>query len=353
MNYKETLFFVGKSLTVNLEKKNREEIELILKTTKIDWESVVKLSTGHYVLPTIYCNFKRANLLKYLPSDLLNYMKNITDLNRKRNKQILKQAQGLNRLLLDNNITPIFLKGTANLLAGLYNDIGERMVGDIDFIFSKQDYTRAIILLKNNGYSYVVKTDNIYPQFRHYQRLKIANAIAAIEIHKELLSENYADEFNYIFVKKDNQLLNGFFVLSYANKLCMSIISHQINDNGYYYKTIPLRNAYDVFLLSKKTIASEAINEFDKLSIPLNCFLATCNEVFNNVDSLKYNKSTKTTSYLSIFHSQFSDPKKTKKNHSRVKFFLRLKLRVFFLCKCLYRREYRSYLFKRILEKFW
>ena len=42
-----------------------------------------------------------------------------------------------------------------------------------------------------------------------------------------------------------------------------------------------LRNAYDVFLLSKKTNAKAAVNALDKLSHPLNCFLSACYEVFN------------------------------------------------------------------------
>ena len=50
-----------------------------------------------------------------------------------------------------------------------------------------------------------------------------------------------------------------------------------------------LRNAYDVFLLSKKTNAKDAVNALDKLTNPLNCFLAACYEVFNKVDSLEYN----------------------------------------------------------------
>ena len=106
----------------------------------MDWEAVVKVSTSHYVLPAIYCNFKRADFLKYLPADLVDYIKHITNLNRVRNTQIIQQAKDLNSLLLANNIRPIFLKGTGNLLVGIYEDIAERMVGDIDFIFSKEDY---------------------------------------------------------------------------------------------------------------------------------------------------------------------------------------------------------------------
>ena len=88
MNYKETLFFIAKCLTISLEEKNRDEIEIILKTMTVDWEAVVKVSTSHYVFPALYCNFKRADFLKYLPADLVDYMKHITDLNRDRNTQI-------------------------------------------------------------------------------------------------------------------------------------------------------------------------------------------------------------------------------------------------------------------------
>jgi hypothetical protein len=112
LNYKETFFFIAKSLTISLEEKNRDEIEFILKTIDVDWEAVVKLSTSHYVFPAIYCNYKRADFLKYLPADLVDYMEYITNLNRDRNRQILQQAQELNNLLLANNIRPIFLKGT-------------------------------------------------------------------------------------------------------------------------------------------------------------------------------------------------------------------------------------------------
>jgi hypothetical protein len=71
----------------------------------------------------LYCNLKRADFLHYLPTDLVAYMKHITDLNRERNQQIVEQAKEINELLLTNNITPIFLKGTGNLLEGLYDDI--------------------------------------------------------------------------------------------------------------------------------------------------------------------------------------------------------------------------------------
>jgi hypothetical protein len=342
-------------LTISLENKNRQEIEKQLKSTSIDWDTVVKVGTSHYVFPALYCNFKRANFLKYLPADLIDYMKHITNLNRDRNTQILQQAKGLNSLLLANNIRPIFLKGTGNLFAGIYDDIAERMVGDIDFIFSKEDYSKSITILREFGYSEVEKKEYYPPdEKKHYRRLQKENNIAAIEIHSELLDiKKYTSEFNYNFVKKDSQVIKGIRVLSYANKLNLSIIANQINDNGFYYKTIALRNAYDVFLLSKKTNAKVSINALDNLTSPLNCFLAACYEVFNAVDSLEYNKTKKAAAYLRVFNSQFINPILTRSKPKHIKIYLFIKLGLYILYKSIIYKEYRVFLFKSLSDKNW
>jgi len=354
LNYKESLYFIAKCLTISLEEKNRQEIEKQLKSTSIDWDAVVKVSTAHYVFPALYCNLKRADFLKYLPQELVSYMQYITDLNRERNQQILQQAQELNSLLLANNLRPIFLKGTGNLLSGIYEDTAERMVGDIDFILSKEDYPKGITILREFGYSEVEKKEYYSPvDKRHYRRLQKENNIAAIEIHKELLIEKYQNEFNYSFVAEDSQVINGVTCLSYTNKLNLSIIANQINDDGFFYKSIPLRNAYDVFLLSKKTNAKDAVHTLDKLTNPLNCFLAACYEVFGRVDSLAYNKTTKTASYLRDFNSQFVNPIRPRTRHKLINIYLFIRERLIIILKCIIHKEYRVWLFNLLTDKNW
>lgn len=353
MNYKETLFFVAQCLTITLDKKNRILIEKRLKTKNIDWKAVVKLSTTHYVLPALYCNLKRSDFLIYLPKDLVAYMRYITNLNKERNKKIINQVKELNNQLLEKNITPLFIKGAGNLFAHMYENIAERMIGDIDFIFSKKDYSKAIRILREFGYSEVEKRKYYYFVTKHYRRLIKDNNIAAIEIHKELITEKYIKNFNYKFVSVDSQIIQDINVLSYANKLNLSIISGQINDNDFYYKSISLKNAYDVFLLSKKTSAKSAVNLSNKLSYPLNCFLAACYEVFNKVESLNYNKSTKTSSYLEVFKNQLINRKKTLRMYKYITSYLYLKKRLNILCKSLVDKSYRVWLFNRLSDKNW
>lgn len=355
MTYKDTLFFIGQCLTINHEEDNKQLIEEKLKTNKIDWEAVVKISTGHYVFPALYCNLKRAGFLHYLPEDLVDYMAHITDLNRERNQQIIEQAKEINELLLANQITPIFIKGTGNLLEGLYEDIAERMVGDIDFIVSKEEYLKTIEVITNFGYVTVIKDNYQYPIFKHYPRLQknSKKCIAAVEIHKELLIEKHTDEFNYELIKRDIQHIISIHVMSFKNQLNLSVIATQVNDNGFDFKSISLRNAYDVFLLSQKTNAKDAIANFTKLFEPLNSFLAVSHEVFGKITSLEYDKTKNTISYLKIFYKQLND------NNLREKYFKRISRKLFFtsrlefIIKSFTRKEYRTYILKRAMDKKW
>ena len=102
-------------MTITHEEQNKILVENQLKLNTIDWDAVVKVSTGHCVLPSLYCNLKREDFLHYLPSELVEYIIHLTNLNRERNQKIVAQAKEINELLVSNSITPIFLKGTCNL----------------------------------------------------------------------------------------------------------------------------------------------------------------------------------------------------------------------------------------------
>ena len=91
------------------------------------------------------------------------------------------------------------------------------MVGDIDFIFSKIDFPKAITLLKEFGYDKEIHQE--LPYYRHYPRIIRKDSIAAVEIHKDLLSEKYVNEFNYNFVVKDSQVIKWH----YSFELCKQI----------------------------------------------------------------------------------------------------------------------------------
>jgi len=353
MTYKETLFFIGKSLTINKEIKNKIWVEAQIKDNLVDWDAVVKVSTGHFVFPALYCNLKKANFLHYVPADLVAYMKHITDLNRERNKKIITQAKEIRELLMANKITPIFLKGTGNLLEGLYEDIAERMVGDIDFIVSKQEYHKTILIIESYGYK--KKSTDHSLEFKHYPKLHKTDGknIAALEIHKELLTEKYAKEFNYDRVRSDIQILNKSYVLSYSDQLSLSIIAKQINDKGMYYKNISLRNSYDIFLLSFKANTLKSIISFAKLFNPLNNYLAITNETMGYIKTLEYHRTYSSKVYSKIFNSILNDKIKRKKSIKVAERKIALNRSLIIFKKIFYNYDYRRWVFVRARDKKW
>lgn len=318
MNYRETLFFIGKCLTINNEKHNLEIIKNQLKNNTVNWDSVVKISTSHYVFTALYNNFKKANLLDFLPNDLVDFMQHITQLNYERNLKIIEQVKDLNTLLLSHNITPIFLKGVGYIFQDMYLDISDRMIADIDFIVSKKDYLKTIRIIKKSGYTKVNNFKYHSPLFRHHPRLQKKNCVAAVEIHKEVLIEKFTEEFNYEIIKKNCFKANNISVLNYSNQLALSILSTQINDDAYYIKNLTLKHAYDTYLLSKKTDTIKAFESYIQLKHPLQSFVASCNQVFNTIDSLAYINNPEIEKYLQDFNTYLIDDEKRKKDYKKL-----------------------------------
>lgn len=353
MNYKDHFLFVAQCLTIKYEAQNKRIILEKLNRNLVDWDEVVKISTTHYVFPALYLNLKVEGLLKFVPQELKTYMEYITALNLDRNLALLKQAKEIRNLLLEKNINPVFIKGTGNLLEGLYPNISERMVGDIDFIVPKESYHSTIKLLKKNGYTKVHDGSQDLPQSKHYPRLKKENKIAAVEVHRVFTSEKYSKYFNYVTTQSGIQRINNSCVLSYQDQLRLSIIAYHLNDNGKNYRSISLRTAYDLFLLSKKVDSITILKDCSPLKEDFNNFLAFCALVMNNPASIKYQSNKATINYLKKCDLFLNNSEKYSHHHKVTQRKLRWHSRFNTLKKAIYLDEHRAWLFTRICDKNW
>lgn len=350
MNYKETLFFIGKSLTIAKNKINKTKIEETLQSSNVNWESVVKVSTAHYVLPAICCNYKKVGFLKYLPEDLVEYMEHITNLNRERNEQIIAQAKEINELLIAQNINPIFLKGTGNLLEGLYEDIAERMVGDIDFIVDKQSYLKSVNILKSHGYYTENEGHNERTFHWHYAKLIKKKRIASVEVHNKILSKTNNTHFDVFNGEKKHYNVGKYTFFKNNYKLLNTTLPKILNDNLYLTKTISLRTVYDVFLISKlqnltiPEIFSKSLRQ--KLLNYIACMELVFNEKF--IEETNHHKSKK---YLKKYNNILNGNKFEEfQNKLQLRIHIqKSRFSVFF--KAFSDKEYRNYAFKRVLQK--
>lgn len=348
MTYKEILFFVGQCLTINLEVKNKQAIEAQLSAGLIDWDAVVKLSTAHFVFPALYLNLQRADFLHYLPEDLVVYMAHITDLNRKRNTQIIAQAEELNTLLLEKGITPVFLKGTGNLQEGLYADIGERMIGDIDFIVAQSDFFKAADILQAVGYLHksTLKRDFHW----HYPALTHPDKIATVEVHQKILKDDFQQKLGITLFSEVQITAPNIQVLSNTNKVLATTLPKIINDNLYHTKKISLRNAYDLLLLSKRI-------PLDKIMIPhtathkkwLN-YISCLQLLFPNCTSILVTENQETKSYQKSYEKLLEGNTLELRKIKILDICVRNMNRLLILKQVFTNEAYRKFVFKRIFQ---
>ncbi|MEQ8704168.1 MAG: nucleotidyltransferase family protein [Phaeodactylibacter sp.] len=157
----------------------------------VDWERFIFISSSHLVLPAIYCQILRKGWSHYFPEDLLAYLEAVTAENRLRNQEILVQMKELGALFDAKGIEYVFLKGGAMLAGGYYEDIGERMMGDIDLLVNIEDSISTFKLLEELGYRELF-VGFFHPSLTesleqtHLPRISHPDKIAAVEIHNRL-----------------------------------------------------------------------------------------------------------------------------------------------------------------------
>jgi len=264
MTNNEIFYFTGKCLTIEEHAGFREEIIEKIKDDSIDWQRFVGFCSNHLILPLIYAKFQSQHIIEFLPDELSEYLKEIYDLNLTRNNQILKQLQEITEILNQNNIYPVFLKGTGHLLNGLYSNIGERMIGDIDFLVPEKEYLLAAQLIEKEGYSADCPEYLDVKSIKHYPRLFKSDVPADIEVHRLPVSEEYQSWFNPEIIfdeKKTVSSLNGCFVLSNKHNIILNFIHSQLLHGGHLNGIVSFRDLYDLYLLSKRFEIKQTIPE--------------------------------------------------------------------------------------------
>ena len=264
MTDKEIFYFTGRCLALDANPEFREEIINKSNSGRIDWTQFVGLCSDHLILPAIFLKFQKHSVLKHIPEELSEHLQEIYELNVFRNTQILKQIRELTIVLNMNKIYPLFLKGAGNLLDSIYSDIGERILGDIDFLVPEKDYLRSAELMINEGYSKLQDTPDYtdIEKLKHYPRLIHPDFESVIEVHRIPTDEKYQSWFNPETIDREKRVissLSGCFVLSDHHKIVLNFIHGQLANEGHLLGRVSLRGIYDLYLISKRFSLMEAI----------------------------------------------------------------------------------------------
>ncbi|MBL7967496.1 MAG: nucleotidyltransferase family protein [Prolixibacteraceae bacterium] len=255
MTPRELVYFTGHLLGLDEHPGFRQEAIDRICSGGVDWDYFVQFCSDELIIPAVCLKMRKHRLLNLLPEELVTALKEIYELNAHRNQQILRQIDDITALLNRENIFPVFLKGSGNLLSGLYHDIGERMMGDIDLLVEEDDYLKAGKLLESAGYS---RSDKVYVDIlktTHYPRLFRKGTPADVEIHRIPVSEKYAGALSARTVLRQKVSVGekqGCYVESDEHKVIHTFLHSQMKDFGHRDKKTSFRGLYDLYLLSER-----------------------------------------------------------------------------------------------------
>ena len=218
------------------------------------WTEFIRIATDYLVGPSLAIRFDHLGLRGFVPSLVERHCDALLRLNRCRNAQLhaeaLEFAAELNRI----DIVPLFLKGGAGLLTGLYNDPGERILGDLDILIPSDRVGDCERLLSRLGYG-------LAPLVRRplHQAVGVFlrnSSAAPIDLHREvlgypntaLLSASEVIEHSAV------QDIDGVTVAvpSPTHRIVLNIAHAQLSDHAYAYGHLPLRAFQEFGLLLRQ-----------------------------------------------------------------------------------------------------
>lgn len=260
MTNKELYYFACRCLCLDEHPGFRDEIIRSISDEAIG-QNFVHLCSNHLILPAIYLKFQEHKILPELSVELAEFLEEVNLLNLQRNEQILKQVQKIVLIFNEHNIFPTLLKGAGNLSDRLYGSISERMMGDIDLLVSEEDYLRAAQLLENDGYAHNNPDYFDVADMKHYPRLYKKGEPADVEIHRLPVRIEYTKMYNTELIDLEKKAINddfSYYVLSDKHKVIHNFIHCQLSNSGHSLGVVPIRDLYDLYLLSKRTNISQA-----------------------------------------------------------------------------------------------
>jgi len=246
-------WFLCGCLSLDQSQARRDELRRTVNSGAIQWEIFIKVASENMIAPAVLDAFRNKGIEDALPSDVIDFFDGIAVLNRLRNEKIRAEALQLAKVFNDLNVIPIFLKGGANLMSGLYANPAHRVMVDLDVLVPVDRLSDCVAGLAGKGYNILV--DNDFPAHHHYPPLARPNAAASVELHVEPLDKPYRSLLDPSEIFDEAVMLHqGLAKLAVPSPQCRLIhaIAHtQLANHSYIYGQLPLREFVDFALFDQ------------------------------------------------------------------------------------------------------
>lgn len=218
---------------------------------ELDCDNIIKIGSKNLILPAIYLELKSKNLFRHFDSKFLNYLNFIYENNLLRNRVLINEIDLISKKLLSFKINHVFIKGAAHISANIYNDLGERMIGDIDLLVAKEHISKAQNALMDTKYFSMNKKDFFSREFRHISRMKSKKKMFAVEIHKKIVNKENLISITTNDILKNKVFKKNLFIPARKDQILINIYNQQLNDKGFIKSSYNFRSLRDNHLLNK------------------------------------------------------------------------------------------------------
>ncbi len=176
---------------------------------KIDWGSVISLANLNLVSPTLWSELQSYGLEQNLPREVREYLGEAHRLNIARNRRLKTQIIEVVSAFNTIDVEPVMLKGAVSLFVKTYQDLGSRMLTDIDILVPRAKAEACWKLLCKQGYCPIEdENDYDWAKSNHLQPLVRRGEYAVVEIHRDALKPHSTGRlFGTSLTQTDSELI--------------------------------------------------------------------------------------------------------------------------------------------------
>jgi hypothetical protein len=239
-------------LSEQIDQERRHNLLQTLNSNTFRWTEFVDLATDQLVAPSVAYKFQQHGLRSNLPDAIDSYFSAMLRLNRVHNAPLCGESIDIARALNEIDVVPIFFKGAASLLAGLYADAGFRVMSDLDVLVPTARGSDCVKRLTALGY--VAEQTPRHPRDQCFCTLYPVHNSAPIDLHRDVLAYPYEKLLppDDIFAQAIEQRRDGalFAILSPTHQAVINVAHAQLHHNhGYLYGRLALRALVDFSLI--------------------------------------------------------------------------------------------------------
>jgi len=236
MNIYHGFKFICCCLTPYYDERDLVDIRCQLTQADVPWEWMVDIANDYFVTPGLWSGLKSKGLETLLDKEPYQYLHTLHAMNLERNTHLRHQLIEAVRTLNTAGIKPLLLKGSGQLLQPIHEDIGNRIMSDLDILIPMEQISDAMDALMDIGYR---EADITYEtqKLHHCTPLIRPGDYGPIELHRRALQNEISHVLptGKIWEDARSNTINGihFFLPSPTHSILISLLHSQEFDRRY------------------------------------------------------------------------------------------------------------------------